>query len=114
MQSVVLAPVSLSGLCQCGCGQPAPVATQTRRCLGHIKGVPSVRGSTAREEAAGELMTKILVRKDDPDYRIELVRRQDVSRGWWGMTATMITNRRAPCVFPRDTWTEISESGGTN
>ncbi len=59
-------------------------------------------------------MTKLLVRKDDPEQRIELVRWQSISRGWWGMTATMITNRRTPCVFPRDTWKEISEAGGTN
>lgn len=56
-------------------------------------------------------MTKILIRKDDPDYRIELVRYQEVSRGWFGYTNTMLANHRTPCVFPRDTWTESSESG---
>ena len=59
-------------------------------------------------------MTKILVRKDDPEQRIELVRWHDESRGWFGYTRTMLTNRRTPCLFPRDTWTEISESGGTD
>jgi hypothetical protein len=59
-------------------------------------------------------MTKILVRKDDPEYRIELVRYQEISRGWFGYTRTMIANRRAPAIFPRDTWTEISKSGETN
>jgi hypothetical protein len=59
-------------------------------------------------------MTKILMRRDDPDQRIELVRWQETLRGFWGFTATMLTNRRTPCFFPRDTWTEISDSGGTN
>ncbi|MGB8801388.1 MAG: hypothetical protein WCC97_11920 [Candidatus Acidiferrales bacterium] len=59
-------------------------------------------------------MTKILVRKDDPDYRVELVRWQDVSRGWFGYTASMLLNHRTPAIFPRTTWNEISESGGTN
>jgi hypothetical protein len=29
-----------TGLCQCGCGQPAPIAKQTRKREGHIKGQP--------------------------------------------------------------------------
>ena len=44
-------------------------------------------------------MTKILVRKDDPDYRIELVRWQVTLRGFFGYTATMLANRRAPCFI---------------
>ena len=56
-------------------------------------------------------MTKILVRRDDSEQRIELVRWQDVSRGWFGYTQTMITNHRTPAIFPRTTWTETSESG---
>jgi hypothetical protein len=59
-------------------------------------------------------VTKILVRKDDPEYRIELVKWQPISRGWFGLTNTMISNRRAPAIFPRTTWREISNSGGTN
>lgn len=58
-------------------------------------------------------MPKSLVRKDDPEYRIELVRWQNISRGWFGYTNTMLLNHRTPCVFPRDVWTEISDSGGT-
>jgi len=58
-------------------------------------------------------MIKILVRRDDPEQRIELVRWQETLRGFWGFTATMLTNHRAPCLFPRTTWREISESGGT-
>jgi len=29
-----------AGLCQCGCGLPAPIAIETKRPLGHIKGQP--------------------------------------------------------------------------
>lgn len=29
-----------SGLCQCGCGQPAPIATRTTKARGRIKGQP--------------------------------------------------------------------------
>jgi hypothetical protein len=61
-------------------------------------------------------MTKILVRKDDPEQRIELVRWQETLRGYWGYTQTMITNHRAPCLFPYSVWREIgvADSGGTN
>jgi hypothetical protein len=59
-------------------------------------------------------MPKILVRKDDPEQRIELVRWQHTLRGWFGFTATMLTNRRAPALFPNVTWKEVSDSGGTN
>jgi hypothetical protein len=60
------------------------------------------------------MMIRILVRKDDPEQRIELVRWQVTLRGFWGFTATMIANHRAPCLFPRTAWSEISESGDTN
>jgi hypothetical protein len=59
-------------------------------------------------------MIKILVRRDDPEQRIELVKWQTVSRGWFGLTNTMISNRRTPAIFPRDVWEEISNTGGTN
>ena len=52
-------------------------------------------------------MIKILVRRDDPEQQIELVRWQETLRGWWGMTATMIANHRAPCLFPDIVWQEI-------
>ena len=29
-----------SGICQCGCGNPAPIATQTASQFGHVKGLP--------------------------------------------------------------------------
>ena len=53
-------------------------------------------------------MTKILVRRDDPEQQIKLVRWQETLRGWWGMTATMIANHRAPCLFPNIVWQEIA------
>lgn len=39
-----------AGLCQCGCGNPAPIATRTRRYLGHVKGEPIrfISGHNAR------------------------------------------------------------------
>jgi len=49
---------------------------------------------------------KILVRRDDPEQRIELVRWQHTLRGWFGFTQTMFTNRRAPCLFPRAVWSD--------
>jgi hypothetical protein len=55
-------------------------------------------------------MVKILARRDDPDYIIALVRWQDVSHGWWGYTATILANHRAPCLFPRSTWQEVGPS----
>jgi len=59
-------------------------------------------------------MPKILTRKDDPEYRIELVRWHDTLRGWFGFTATMLANRRAFALFPNCTWKEISNTGDTN
>jgi hypothetical protein len=46
----------------------------------------------------------ILVRRDDPEVVIELVKYQVTLRGYWGVTATMIANHRTPCLFPRTTW----------
>ena len=39
------------GLCQCGCGRPAPIAKMTNTRLGHIKGQPVrfIRGHHARK-----------------------------------------------------------------
>ena len=53
-------------------------------------------------------MIKILVRRDDPEQQIELVRWQETVRGWWGMTATMLANHRAPCLFPNIVWQEVA------
>jgi hypothetical protein len=60
-------------------------------------------------------MIKILVRRDDPGQRIELVQWQDTLGGFWGITATMLANHRTPCLFPRTTWVEIgvADSGET-
>jgi hypothetical protein len=57
-------------------------------------------------------MVNILVRKDDPEQRIELVKWQVTLRGFFGYTPTMLTHHRAPCLFPHCVWKEISESGG--
>ena len=37
-------------LCECGCGQPAPIAQKTNACFGHVKGQPIrfVRGHQCR------------------------------------------------------------------
>ncbi len=37
-------------LCECGCGEPAPIATKTKRSCGHVKGQPIrfVRGHSGR------------------------------------------------------------------
>jgi hypothetical protein len=37
-------------MCQCGCGQPAPIASKTRTKLGHVKGQPVryIRGHSGR------------------------------------------------------------------
>lgn len=33
-------PIVLDGLCECGCGLPAPVATRTDRAKGYVRGQP--------------------------------------------------------------------------
>lgn len=37
-------------LCECGCGNPAPIATQTNNAIGHIKGIPTrfIRGHQSK------------------------------------------------------------------
>lgn len=30
----------MSGLCECGCGEPTPIATRNRSRIGHVKGQP--------------------------------------------------------------------------
>jgi hypothetical protein len=37
---LVMGENTASGLCQCGCGQPAPIATRTVRSRGRVKGQP--------------------------------------------------------------------------
>lgn len=41
-------------LCECGCGEPAPVALRNRKSIGHVKGQPLrfVAGHAARKRAA--------------------------------------------------------------
>lgn len=40
-----------SGLCECGCGQPAPILKRTRREKGHVRGFPArfIRGHNGRQ-----------------------------------------------------------------
>ena len=51
-------------------------------------------------------MRLILIRRDDPEQTVTLVRWQNWPHGrsgfsgWWGQTATMITNHRTPYMFP--------------
>lgn len=47
----------MNGLCECGCGNPAPVAKQTRSILGHKKGKPIrfISGHNGRLQPEGEL-----------------------------------------------------------
>lgn len=44
--------MSNSGLCQCGCGEPAPLATQNNAASGYVKGQPFrfIRGHHTRGE----------------------------------------------------------------
>lgn len=43
-------PINPSGLCQCGCGAPAPIAKRTNACYGHVAGQPIrfIRGHQCR------------------------------------------------------------------
>jgi len=42
------------GLCECGCGRPAPIAKMTNTKKGHVKGQPVrfIRGHHARQHAS--------------------------------------------------------------
>jgi hypothetical protein len=60
-------------------------------------------------------MPLILVRIDDPDYKIELVRWQPWPHGrngfsgFWGYTQTMLDNHRAPAMFPDSVWQLLAD-----
>ena len=55
-------------------------------------------------------MNLILVRRDNSEETVTLVRWQDWPNGrsgfsgWWGLTKTMIANHRTPCMFPESVW----------
>lgn len=51
----------------------------------------------------------ILVRRDDSDYKVELVRWQVWLHGFWGYTRSMLINHRTPCLFPKSVWREEGE-----
>jgi hypothetical protein len=61
-------------------------------------------------------MSLILVRRDDPEQTVTLVKWQDWPHGrsgfagWWGLTETMVKNRRTPCMFPDSVWELKEES----
>lgn len=46
----------------------------------------------------------VLVRHDDPEVKIELVRWQIALRGFFGYTRTMVLNHRTPVLFPNSVW----------
>lgn len=45
--------MTATGLCECGCGQPAPIAKRNRKSIGHVKGQPLrfIAGHDARKRA---------------------------------------------------------------
>lgn len=55
----------------------------------------------------------VLVRIDEPEYKIALVRFHDHFAGWFGYTARMLENRRCPCLFPKAVW-RIDKTEGVN
>jgi hypothetical protein len=46
----------------------------------------------------------ILVRREDPEQIVELVRWQTTLRGWFGYTETMLANHRTPALFLNSIW----------
>jgi hypothetical protein len=53
-----------SGLCECGCGEPAPIASQTKRQYGHVKGQPT-RFISGHNPGLGR------VRRVEDDYAVD-------------------------------------------
>jgi hypothetical protein len=53
----------------------------------------------------------ILIRRDDPDYKVELVRWQNWLHGYWGYTRQMIRNHRTAALFLKSVW-QIGEQNG--
>lgn len=52
----------------------------------------------------------ILIRRDDPDHKVELVQRQNWLHGYWGYTR-QIENRRTPALFLKSVW-QVEEQNG--
>jgi hypothetical protein len=55
-------------------------------------------------------VTMTLVRKDDPEQTVTLIRWQEWPHGrngfsgWWGISARMILNHQTPCMFRDSAW----------
>jgi hypothetical protein len=49
----------------------------------------------------------VLVRRDDPESKVELLRWQPCQWGWFGYSRQMILNRRRPAIFLRSVWEPI-------
>jgi hypothetical protein len=70
----------------------------------------SWRFEFSRTTFRGGTMHLILIRRDDPEQTVTLVRWQNWPQGrggfagWWGQTATMIAIHRTPCMFPDGVW----------
>jgi hypothetical protein len=54
-------------------------------------------------------MKLTLVRRDDAQVKIELVRWQITLRGFFGYTKTMILQHRTPTLFPKSVWRAVNE-----
>lgn len=63
-------------------------------------------------------MNLILVRRDDPEQTVTLVKSQDWRHGRsgfcgiWRLTQSMINDHRTPCMFPDSLWEIAREECG--
>ena len=53
----------MTALCQCGCGEPAPIAAKTAARYGHVKGEPTRfrKGHSGRRPAIERLLEKVRI-----------------------------------------------------
>jgi hypothetical protein len=65
-------------LCECGCGQPAPIATKTYTKFGHVQGRPmrfvrghAMRGKKASEETRQKMRAAHKRGPDHPEWKGE-------------------------------------------
>lgn len=60
-----------TGLCECGCGEPTPIAERNRKAIGHVKGQPIrfIKGHRSRlmTRAADEHAAAVLATLNDQD-----------------------------------------------
>lgn len=99
----------MDNLCECGCGQPAPIANRTNRAKGHIKGEPVrfIRGhfsASTREKIAAskrgrspdaatreKISASLRGRTDSPEVRAKkkaIAQRGNASPVWVGQEAS--------------------------